>query len=123
MFRKYGIALVAVVIAVTMAAFTAPKKSLISGTHVFEFNPTLTYTVANVETTGNWEYLGEISSFPLCSGTNKACRVAVADAYVDNPSDPTELSGVTISAGLSPAGKAVVTSITDPSDNGYSNQP
>ncbi len=123
MLRKYGIGLLAVVIAVTMAAFTTPKKSHLTGTHVFEFNPALAYTVSNVSTSSNWEYIGEISSDPLCSGMNKACRVAVSDAYVDDPSDPTELSGVTISSALSPAGKAVVTAITDPSDNGYSNQP
>jgi hypothetical protein len=123
MFRKYGIGVVAVVIAVTMAAFTAPKKLHISGTHVFEFNPTLAYTVGNVTTSSNWEYIGEIAQEPLCSGMNKACRVAVTDAYVDDPSAPTALSGVSISAALSSGGTAAVTGITDPSDNGYSNQP
>ena len=123
MLRKYGIGLMAFIIAVGSAAFTAPKKSHLTGTHVFEFNPALPYTVQNVSTSSNWDYIGEISSKPLCSGMNKACRVAVDDDYVDNPSDPQELSGVTISAALSGAGKAVVTGITDPSDNGFSNQP
>jgi hypothetical protein len=123
MLRKYGIGLLAFVIAVGSAAFTAPEKSHLPGTHVFEFNPTLTYTVANVSNSSNWEYIGETPSESLCTGMNKACRIAVADAYVDDPSDPQELSGVTISAALSGAGKAVVTGITNPSDNGYSNQP
>lgn len=123
MLRKYGIGIMAFIIAAVASAFTAPEKSHITGTHVFEFNPALAYTVQNVSTSSNWQYIGEISSKPLCSGMNKACRVAVADTYVDDPSNPQELSGVTISAALSPAGKAVVTAITDPSDNGFSNQP
>jgi hypothetical protein len=123
MLRKYGIGLLAFIIAVGSAAFTAPKKSHLSGTHVFEFNPTLTYTVANVTNSSNWQYVGEISQKPLCQGMNKACRVAVTDAYVDDPSNPAALSGVSISAALSSGGTAAVTGITDPTDNGFSNQP
>lgn len=123
MFRKYGIGLVAVVIAVTMAAFTAPKKSHVSGTHVFEFNSALAYTVANVTNSSNWQYVGEISQEPLCDNTpDKACRMAVTNAYVNNPSNPTALSGMTITASTSGSGDAYVTGITDETDNEYSNQ-
>ena len=123
MIRKYGISFVAVVIAVAMAAFTTPKKSHVSGTHVFEFNSSLAYTVANVSNSSNWEYVGEISQEPLCDNTpDKACRMAVTNAYVNNPSNPTALSGMTISATTSGSGDAYVTGITDETDNAYSNQ-
>ncbi|MEO9020991.1 MAG: hypothetical protein ABI237_14860 [Ginsengibacter sp.] len=125
MIKKYGIGILSIVIAVAMAAFTTPKKTHFAATHVFEFTPPAMngYSVSNVEATGNWEYLGEYPSQQLCSGSNKACRVKVTDSYVDDPSDPQQLSGVTISATLAPSGKAIVTGITDPSNNGFSNQP
>jgi|GEM_PF-1258127 len=125
MIKKYGTGILAVIIAVAMAAFTSPKKTHLAGTHVFEFDGTTGYTVSHVENTSNtyWKYVGEISQKPLCQGLNKACRVAVTNSYVDNPSNPTQLSGITISASLGGTGDAKVTSITDPSDNGYSNQP
>ena len=121
MIKKYGIAILAIVIAVGSAAFTK-RAQTISGTHVFEFNSSLAYTEANVSNTANWDYVGEISQKPLCSGMNKACRVAVTDSYVDNPSNPASLSGVTISTQLSGSGDAIVADITDDTDNGYSNQ-
>jgi hypothetical protein len=125
MLRKYGIGLLAVIIAVGSAAFTAPKKSGFAATHVFEFNNTLSYTIPNVTNTSNtnWKYVGEIGQKPLCSGINKACRVAVSDAYVNNPSAPTALSGVTLTASTSGTGDAVVASITNGPSNMYSNQP
>ena len=123
MLRKYGIGLMAFIIAVGSVAFTAPKKSHLTGTHVFEFNPALAYTVANVSNSSNWEYVGETPAQLICNGMKKACRIAVTDEYVDVPSDPAELSGVTITAALSSTGKAAVTSITDQPDNGFFNQP
>jgi hypothetical protein len=123
MIKKYGIGLVAVAIAITMAAFTAPKKSHVSATHVFEFNSSLAYTVTNVSNSSNWQYVGETSQEPLCDNTpDKACRLAVTDAFVNNPSNPTALSGMTISASTSGSGDAYVTGITDETDNVYSNQ-
>jgi len=123
MIKKYGIGLVAVAIAITMAAFTAPKKSHVSATHVFEFNSSLAYTVTNVSKSSNWQYVGETSQEPLCDNTpDKACRIAVTDAFVNNPSNPTALSGMTISASTSGSGDAYVTGITDETDNVYSNQ-
>src|SRR5690242_14213643 len=113
MLRKYGIGLLAFIIAMASAAFTAPKKSHLTGTHVFEFDPTLAYTIPNVTTTSNWKYKGETPAEPLCSGMKKACRIAVTDEYVDVPSDPDQLSRVTITAALSSTGQAAVTSITD----------
>jgi hypothetical protein len=125
MLRKYGIGLMAIIVGVAMAAFTTPKKTNFAATHVFEFTPPAMggYSVDNVEATGNWEYVGEYPSEQLCSGSNKACRVKVTDTYVDNPSDPQQLSGVTISATLASSGKAIVNGITAPLDNGFSNQP
>jgi|SRR6185312_5680628 len=125
MFKKYGIGLMAIIMGVAMAAFTAPKKSSFTATHVFEFNNALSYTISNVTNTSNtnWKYVGEIAQKPLCAGDNKACRVAVSNAYVNNPSAPTALSGVTLTASTSGTGDAVVTSITNGPDNMYSNQP
>lgn len=123
MIKKYGIGLVAIIIAASLAAFATPKKATLNGTHVFEFNSALSYSVANVTNPANWDYIGEISQNPMCQGSNKACRLAVTDAYVDDPSDPAALSGVTISAVLT-SGTAKVTAITDDSsNNGFSNQP
>jgi hypothetical protein len=125
MIKKYGIGMMAVIIAVAMAAFTTPQKTHLAATHVFEYTPPPmnSYSVQNVEATGNWEYVGEYPSEQLCSGSNKACRLKVTDAYVDDPSDPQQLSGITISATLASSGQAIVNGITDPSDNGFSNQP
>ena len=122
MIKKYGTGLLAIIIAASLAAFTTPSSKHLSGTHVFEFNSALSYSVANVTNQANWDYVGEISQEPMCQGSNKACRIAVTDAYVDNPSDPAALSGVTISAVLT-SGTAKITGITDPTDNGFSNQP
>lgn len=123
MLFNFKMGFVALILASTMAAFTTRETSHMDATHVFEFDPSLTYTINNVKATSNWQYLGEISSFPLCNGANKACRIVVTDDYVDDPLDPTQLSGISISASLSSGGKAVVTAITDPYSNGFSNQP
>lgn len=123
MFKKYIVGLLTVIFAVAMAAFTVPKNTHFAATHVFEFVPPMDgYTVGNVQALGNWEYVGEYPSQPLCSGSNKACRVKVTDAYVDDPFDPQQLSGITISATLASSGKAIVNGITS-SDNSFSNQP
>lgn len=124
MIKKYGIGMIAVIIAVAMAAFTTPKKTHLAATHVFEFNNALSYTVPNVTNISNtnWQYVGEIAQKPLCEGENKACRVAVSDAYVNNPSAPTALSGLTLSASTSGTGDAIVTAITNEPENMYSNQ-
>jgi len=127
MIKKYGIGLVAIIIAVSLAAFTAPKKTHLNATHVFEFDGTVSggYSESNVENTSPtyWKYVGETSEEPLCDDTpDKACRIAVTDAYVNNPSNPTALSGMTITASTSTSGDAYVTGITDQLDNVYSNQ-
>ena len=125
MIKKYSIGLIAVIFAVAMAAFTTPKKTNLAGTHVFEFTPPAMngYSVQNVEATSNWEYVGEYPSETLCTGSNKACRILVSDGYVDDDTDPQQLSEVTISAAISGTGKAKVTGINDPTNNAFSNQP
>lgn len=122
MLRKYGIGLMAIIIGIGMAAFTAPKKTHLDATHVFEFDGLHnTYTVGNVQTTSNWKYVGEDEL--LCEGEDKACRIKVTDDYVDQSSTPMQLSGITISASNNPnSGEAVVSGITAPLENGYSNQ-
>ncbi len=121
--KKYILSIFAVILAVGMVAFTTPEKRNLAATHVFEFNQALPYTIDNVTEPLNWEYKGEFPSEQLCSGSNKACRLAVTDDYVDNPSSPSELAGITISAMNSGQGKAIVTDITDSPVNGFTNQP
>jgi hypothetical protein len=124
MIRKYGISMFAIVIAAAMAAFTIPKNTHLNATHVFEFDGVNnSYTVGNVTSNANWKYVGETSQEPLCDDTpDKACRIAVTDAYVNSTSNPTALSGMAISATTSLSGNAYVTGITDEGANLFTNQ-
>ena len=120
--KRYILGILAVVIAIGTSAFTIPKKPV--DMYVFQFNGSVSggYTVANEENEANtnWQYQGK--NLSLCGGQNeKACRVAVIDTYVDNAANPTQLSGVAISATLSGT-TAHVTAITDPTANQISNQ-
>lgn len=125
--KKYLLSASVVAIAALLAAFTGPTKSSDQvDRHVFEFDGTQTngYAKDNVENESNtyWKYVGLNQS--LCAGNDvKACRIAVTSSYVDNPTTPTALSGVTITADESTSGVAYVTSITAPSSNQYSNKP
>lgn len=122
--KKYVLSITAAVIAVALFAFTQPvKKAAQADMYVFEFDGSQTggYSVANVETESNtyWKYVGK--NLDLCGGQNqKACRVEVIGANVDNTTTPTELRNVAISAILS-GSTAHVTAITGTSSQ-YSNQ-
>ncbi len=73
--KQYITGIIAVVIAIGMAAFTAPAKKPLS-TFTFRFTPA-TYTQPLVETNNNW-----VSGASLCGGTaNKACQMEVDEAY------------------------------------------
>ena len=123
--KKYLPGLSAIVFALALFAFTQPEKKIKPvDMYVFEFDGTTTggYSVANVEDESNahWKYIGK--NLALCDGTpEKACRVEVIGANVDNTSAPTELRNVAISASLNGGSKAIVTSITGTSSQ-YSNQ-
>lgn len=125
--KKYFRSTSAVVLAVLVVAFTPPtKKADQVDMYVFEFDHTQTggYDKDNVENESNtyWKYVGLNQS--LCAGNDvKACRVAVTSSYVNNPSTPTALSGVTITADESSNGVAYVASITAPLSNQISNKP
>jgi hypothetical protein len=124
--KKYFLSISAVVIAVLLVAFTQPKNSSTEeDMYVFEFDHTQTggYAEGNVENESNtyWKYIGK--NLSLCdSDPTKACRVAVTSSYVNNPTTPTALSGVTIQADESSSGIAYVTSITDQPTNQLSNK-
>lgn len=125
--KKYFLSISAIVIAVLLVAFTQPTKNADQvDMYVFEFDHTQTggYDEANVENESNtyWKYIGK--NLSLCDNDpTKACRVAVTSSYVNNPSTPTALSGVTIEATESSTGIAYVTSMTDaPSINQLSNK-
>jgi len=73
--NRYLTAMAAVIIAIGMAAFTAPSKKHVT-TYTFRFTPA-TSTQPQVETNGNW-----VSGASLCGGTaNKACQMEVDEAY------------------------------------------
>jgi hypothetical protein len=73
--KRYITGIIAVVIAIGMAAFTAPAKKPLS-TFTFRFTPT-NYTQSLVENNDNW-----VSGASLCTGAaNKACQMQVDEAY------------------------------------------
>lgn len=119
--KKYFLSISAVFIAVMLVAFTQPKAKQVDMFY-FEFDGVnQSYTEGNVEDESNtyWKYIGK--NLSLCTGNEeKACRVAVRGANVDNTVAPTELRNVVISATLT-GGTAQITSITE-IGSVYSNQ-
>ncbi len=121
--KRYIFGLLAVVTAISAVAFKQPEKKL--DKFVFQFNGSVSggYTVPNVENEANTNWVYQGKNLSLCGGQDeKACRVAVLAAYVDDPANPTELKDLTITATMS-GSTAHVTGITDPSANQISNQP
>lgn len=99
--RKYFFSIVALVIAIGTFSFTEHEKKAQVDMYVFQYDPTASggYDEADVEdiSNANWKYQGK--NLALCSNVNqKACRVAVLAAYVDNTTTPTALQSVTIDA-------------------------
>lgn len=92
----------AVIFAVTLVAFTAPKKSYFTN-KFFEFPTSITPTITNVQLESNWVVVEDIGD---CSGTlGKACRIEVTSTYY---SGSTLLSGANLVATESAANKAYV---------------
>jgi hypothetical protein len=123
MFKKYGIGLLAVILAISFSAFKTIKHHPLVDKYVFEYNPgsPADYTKTRVEITGNWSYVG-LNQAP-CTGTQtKACRVAVIGSYVNSTTSPSALAGVTLTA-VETAGIAKVTAINDGVNNSFSNKP
>jgi hypothetical protein len=112
---RYITGIVAVVIAISAAAFTRPKY--VEDMYVFQYSGDFSQTsVANLD---NWSYVGKNVS--LCNNTpNKACKVAVTGLHVDNTSSPSALANVEITAS-STEGTEYVTAITGTGDV-FSNQ-
>lgn len=99
--RKYFFNIAAIVIAIGTFAFSHVEKKAQVDMYVFQYDPTASngYDEADVEdiSNANWKYQGK--NLALCGGQNeKACRVAVVAAYVDNTTTPTALQSVTIDA-------------------------
>lgn len=122
--RIFGIT--AIVAALVLATFALPPKKVKQvDMYVFEFDGTTSggYAEGNVEDESNvhWKYVGKNQA--LCSDDDiRACRVSVTSAYVDNPTTPTALSGITISADESSTGIAYVSGITNSTVNRFSNK-
>lgn len=99
--KRYFFGLAAIVIAIGTFAFTQYENNAQVDKFVFEYDPTASggYAETDVEniSNANWKYIGK--NIQLCSGINqKACRVEVVAAYVDNTTTPTALQSVTIDA-------------------------
>jgi hypothetical protein len=123
--KKHFLGLSVIAFAFVLAAFTPPKsKPTADDLYVFEFDGSVNgYAKEYVENESNtyWKYVG--MGEELCDDTpDRACRVAVTAAYVDNPSSPTALSGVTIDADESALDIAYVIDITASSVNLFSNK-
>jgi hypothetical protein len=119
--KKYFLSFSAVMVTVLLVAFIPPKPQ--EDMFYFYFDGTnQTYTEEHVENESNtyWKYLGK--NLALCSGEDpeKACRVRVTGANVDNTTTPTELRNVVISAEQS-GPTAHVTGITE-IGSAYSNE-
>lgn len=125
--KKHFLGLSVIVFAFVLVAFTPPKaKPTVDDLYVFEFDDTQSggYSQTNVENESStyWKFVG--MNEELCDNELiKACRIAVTADYVNNPSNPTALKDVTISATESSTGIAYVTGVTDaPSVNQFSNR-
>jgi hypothetical protein len=125
--RTFFLSFTAIAAALVLFAFTRPApKAITADRYVFEFDGLTSggYSIANVEDESNthWKYVG--MNEELCSDDpTRACRIAVTEDYVDNPSSPTALSGVTITAQESSTGIAYVSAITAPLLNEVTNKP
>ncbi len=99
--KRYFFGLAAIVIAMGTFAFTQYETNAQVDKFVFEYDPAASggYAETDVEniSNANWKYIGK--NLSLCGGQNqKACRVEVLGAYVDNTTTPTALQSVTIDA-------------------------
>lgn len=122
--KRNFLGIAAVVLAIGLFSFTKIEKKAQVDMYVFEYDPTASggYAEADVEdiSNANWKFIGK--NLALCNNTNqKACRVEVLGAYVDNTTTPTALQGVTIDATQSGATAHVLT--ISGSGNQRSNQP
>lgn len=124
--KKYLFGTSAVALAFILAVFSRAATPVAQeDLYYFEFDGTQSggYSISNVENESNtyWKYIGK--NLAVCTGDEeKACRVAVRGANVDNTTTPTELRNVVISAQMSSVSKAIVTNITE-TGSLYGNQP
>jgi len=110
MLRKYGIGLMAFIIAVCAAAFTNPVPNHF-GTKLFRYTAPLgSYSLGNVQTKGNWTFVAGSPNCPL-NVDEKACEMDVDDSQI-NP-DNTLKSGFTITARESQPNVSYVSGITN----------
>lgn len=119
--KRYFFGILAVVLAISATAFkTIKEKKTQADKYVFAYSGD--YSVLSVQNESNWSYVGMNQS--LCNNTNqKACRVAVIESYVNDPTgSPTLKTTANITATLSGT-TAHVTGIDSPTNNQYSNQP
>lgn len=94
--KNYRLGIIALIVAISAAAFTPVKKSSIPfGTKLFRYSaPAGSFSEANVENRANWIF---VESTEGCNGNNvKACEILVNDVHV-NP-DNTLKSSLTIVA-------------------------
>lgn len=105
--KNYLSSIIAVAIAVLAFSFTSKGK--LANTHVFEYSGN--FSKGSVEALGSWSYVGE--SQPLCDDTpERACRIAVPDAAVDDPEEPTQLDSEVSITASNTGGTEYVTTIS-----------
>ena len=108
MIKKYGIGLMALIIAFCAAAFTKPAgTSHPLSTKIFQYQPPALnpYSQANVEKQSNWAETS-LSGTTCNTNLDRACQLQVDDSYI-NP-DHTLKSSFMIVASQAPSGNFYV---------------
>jgi|SRR5690242_11568061 len=110
MIKKYGIGLVALIIAIFAAAFTTPAKAPL-GTKLFRYTPPGgSYAVADIQTKGNWNL---VTSSPNCPSNvdQRACEMDVDQSQL-NPDNSLKSSFSISASEYGSTGVGYVTNIT-----------
>jgi hypothetical protein len=107
MIKKYGIGLVALIIAVCAAAFTTPITLKPLATKIFQYQaPALNpYSQANVQKLSNWVETS-LSGTTCNTNLDRACQLEVDNSFI-NP-DQTLKSSFMIVASQAPSGNYYV---------------
>lgn len=78
--KKYLFGSIAIVVAVTLVAFTSPKEKETSkkpfATYTFRYKLTSDFSQASVQNNNNWE-----AGTASCGGSLDACTIEVTDTY------------------------------------------
>lgn len=82
--KRYILSIFAVIIAVGMAAFTAPEndnKAVANYSFYYMAPGGTDFSQPAVQNKNNWK--SAPSPLPTCTGSNKACRIDIVDTYTE----------------------------------------